>query len=303
MKASTLALRNLLATGVFVRADLWTITLNGGATIIRWTSHDVDLTWGGNTFTSGPLIERSSISEKIGMDVASLQLIIDATDDDTVSGKPVIQLIAAKGFDGASVKLERAYAPAWGFLSPGVPIPITGTVVRFAGKVTSIESILGSTARLNVSSWLILLNAQTPRNHFQTGCMRVLYDARCGVNPASFSATGTVTVGGTTSFGSALAPASGYYSQGRVVFLTGANAGVSRTIRTSNGSGTFTLLKAPPLPIAIGDTFTVYAGCDHTKATCFSKFNNLIKFKGTPFVPLPTTALGAPAANSGGGSK
>jgi hypothetical protein len=37
-------------------------------------------------------------------------------------------------------------------------------------------------------------------------------------------------------------------------------------------------------------------------ATCSAKFSNLQHFKGFPFVPLPTTALGsaAPTTTSGG---
>ena len=56
-----------------------------------------------------------------------------------------------------------------------------------------------------------------------------------------------------------------------------------------------------PAPAATGDTFTAFAGCDLAMATCRDKFSNLIRFKGTPFVPVPTTALGAPANASNGG--
>jgi uncharacterized phage protein (TIGR02218 family) len=302
MKATTAPLTALLGSGKFVRADIWTITLNGGG-VVRWTSHDADVIAGGNRFLSGPSIQRGAISEKVGVEVSTLRVTIDAIDSDLINGVPVIAFIAAHGLDGASVKLERAYAPAWGLDSSGAPIPVTGTVIRFAGKVTSVESIMGGTAEFTVSSWLVLLNAQTPRNHFQVGCMRTLYDVGCGVNPASFSATGTVTSGGTTGFGSGLTGVAGYYSQGRLVFLTGANAGISRTVKSNDGSGNFSLIKPLPAACAAGDTFTAYAGCDLTKATCSSKFANLTRFKGTPFVPLPTAALGAPATTLGGGSK
>lgn len=302
MKATTTALTALLASGVFVRADLWTITLNGGG-IVRWTSHDADVIANGNRYVSGPIIQRGAISEKVGVEVATLKVTIDGVGTDLINGVPVIGFIAAHGLDGAAVKLERAYAPAWGLDPYGVPIPVTGTVIRFAGKVTSVDSVAGGTAEFTVSSWLVLLNAQSPRNHYQVGCMRTLYDAGCGVNPASFSATGTVTTGGTTSFGSGLTGASGFYSQGRVVFLTGANAGISRTVKSYDGAGNFSLIRGLPSSCAPGDTFKAYAGCDLTKTTCNSKFANLVRFKGTPFVPIPTTALGAPASNTGGGGK
>ena len=303
MKSSTLALRNLLASGVFVRADIWTITLNGGG-VVRWTSHDADVIANGNRYVSGPAIERGSISEKTGVEVATMKVTIHGGESDLINASPVIGFIAAHGLDGAAVKLERAYAPAWGLDSDGNPIPVTGTVIRFAGKVTSIDSVMGGTAEFTVSSWLVLLNANSPRNHYQVGCMRTLYDAGCGVNPASFSSVGTVGSGATTvGFGSGLTGAAGYYSQGRVVFLTGANAGISRTVKVNDGSGNFSLIKPLPVAPAAGDTFRAFAGCDLTRTTCKNKFNNLTRHKATPFVPLPTTALGAPAQNSGGGGK
>jgi hypothetical protein len=53
MKTASPALLALLASGRFVRADLWTITLNGG-TVLRWTSHDLPISYGGFTWVTGP---------------------------------------------------------------------------------------------------------------------------------------------------------------------------------------------------------------------------------------------------------
>lgn len=293
MKTASSELVALLNSGVFVRADLWTITLNGGG-VVRWTGHDQDIFANGQWFFSGPNITRGSIGEKRGVEVAELQVTIDAIDSDTINGVPVIRFISQHGMDGASIKLERAYAPNWANA-------VTGTVIRFAGKVTSVDPIIGGTAELTVSSWLVLLNTNMPRNHFQVGCMRTLYDTGCGVNPASFSASGTVSTGGAGFFGSDLTGVEGRYSQGRVLFTSGPNTGISRTVKFNASDGTFLLVRTLPAPAETSDTFTAYAGCDLAKATCEAKFSNLARFKGTPFVPVPTTALGAPANASGGG--
>lgn len=298
MKNASGPLLALLATGSFVKCDLWTITLSGGV-VIRWTSHDTDISYGGNTFTKGPIIDRGQITEKTGVDVSTLEMSITAVYDDYINGVPLIQFISRHGFDGANVKLERAYAADWS-------TPIIGSIIKFAGKVTSVPSVLGGTAQIIVSSWTILLNAGSPRNFFQSGCLRTLYDAGCALIPSSFSGSGTATAGGAgqrSSFSSGLTGSVNYYSQGRVVFLTGANAGVSKTIKSYDGSGNFTLVSSLPYPVAAGDTFTAYAGCDLAMGTCLSKFNNLGRFKGTPFVPLPTTALGAPTTTTTTGGK
>jgi hypothetical protein len=195
VKASTPELRALLATGEYVYADLWTITLNGGQ-VLRWAGVDVDIVANGQTFVAGPAIDRGAITEKIGFEVATLLLNIDAGDEDLVNETPLIQFIGQRGLDGANVKLERAFRPDW-------QTPVTGTVIRFAGRVTSVGEIKASHAEVTVSSWTVLLNVNMPPNLYQTGCLHTVYDAGCGLDPEAFAASGTISAGGTVfGFGS-----------------------------------------------------------------------------------------------------
>ena len=302
MKSASAPLLALLAKSDFVSADCWTITLAGGG-VVRWTSADIALKLGGNTFAKGPAIKRGAISEKRGVEVASLAVDITASPTDLINGTAIIPFIAKHGLDGASIKLERAFAANWPAAAAGV---MTGSIIRFAGRVTSINAIQGLTASLTVSSWLVLLNASMPRNLYQAGCLHSVYDVGCTLNPASFSASSTVSVGtagNTQSFGCALAPTANDYALGRVVFTSGANSGVSRTIRSNDASGNFTLISPLPAVCVSGDGFTVYKGCDHTQATCSAKFANLPNFRGTPFVPLPTAAIGSVTTTTTTGGK
>jgi uncharacterized phage protein (TIGR02218 family) len=193
------------------------------------------------------------------------------------------------------VKLERGFAGSWvDWVGNGA----IGSVVRFGGKVTSIDSIQGATAELTISSWLILLNANMPRNLYQAPCLHSVYDPGCGLNPASFSASGTVTGAGATQvFNSSLSPALNDFALGRVVFTSGPNAGISRTIKTNTTGGQFALVQPLPNPLAGGDAFTVYKGCDLLQPTCTTKFNNLVNYKATPNVPLPQTPLTTPGTS------
>ena len=52
-------------------------------------------------------------------------------------------------------------------------------------------------------------------------------------------------------------------------------------------SGAFVLQQAMPNPIQVGDAYSVYAGCDKLLASCKTKFNNVINFRGFPHVPGP----------------
>jgi uncharacterized phage protein (TIGR02218 family) len=291
MKAVSTALATLLAASKYVSADCWTITLNGGG-VVRWTSADIPISFGGVTWVKGPLIRRGQIAEKRGVEVAALDVEITALPTDLINGKPIIPFIVGHGLDGATVKLERMFAPTW-------LLPVTGSVIRFAGKVTSIGSIQGATAKLTVSSWMILLDASLPRNLYQAGCLHTLYDTGCTLNPATFSAAGTISTGGTTSLATSLAaPAVNDYALGRIVFTSGPNSGISRTVRSNDGAGGIVLVQPLPVASTIGDAFTIYKGCDLIQSTCSAKFNNLPNFKATPFVPLPTAAMGGVATTT-----
>lgn len=285
MKNASPELKALLATGEFQKADLYTLTLSGGL-LVRWSAADIELSYGGQPFLLGPIIKRGPITDKMGLEASTLEMTISARDDTLVNGVPLIQFIKNRGLDGANLKLERVFMPDW-------KSPITGGVIRFSGKVTSVGDIAGSSCKITVTSWSILLNVNYPPNVYQAGCIHSLYDQGCTLNKASFKSSLIVssTSPTTSSFRPTTSPqASGYWSQGFLTFTSGANNGLQRTVRSWDGT---TLEVIPPLPVApaAGDTFDIYAGCDLTHGTCLNKFNNLIHFKGTPFVPIPETAV------------
>lgn len=291
MRAMSSFLIALLETGEFISADCWTLTLNGGS-VIRWASADrpdIAIRANGQFFAAGPLIKRGPISEKRGVEVATLKVEITADIGDLINGQPIVPLIKNHGLDGATVKLERAFAGDWQDMFANGAV---GTVIRFAGKVTSVDSIQGLTATLTISSWMVLLNGNMPRNLYQASCLHSLYDSGCGLSPASFSASGTVIgAGATQTFNSSLTPTLNDFALGRIVFTSGPNAGISRSIKSNDGAGQFALIQPLPNALANGDAFTVYKGCDLLQATCSTKFNNLNNFKATPNVPLPQTPL------------
>ena len=78
--------------------------------------------------------------------------------------------------------------------------------------------------------------------------------------------------------------AQGYFTYGLVTWLTGANAGYSMDVRQFT-PGLVTLALPMSYPIAVGDTYTIVAGCDKTAATCKTRYGNLMNFRGEPFVP------------------
>ena len=268
----------------FVMADLWSITLNGGA-VIRWhgAGFNTPLSFNGNTWAAGPTIDRGKISTKLGVEVATLDATITAAPNDLINGVPVLPFVRGNGLDGATVVLYRAYLPAWG-------LPITGVTIAFSGRVTSLKNLSRTQFQMTVSAWTVLLNVNMGPDVFQAGCLNNLYDANCTLNKSSFAFSGAVTGGGTTTACSTnLTQADGFFTQGQLVWLTGPNAGLSRAVATyANASGAMTFafpLSNAPTP---GDTFTAYRGCNLTMASC-SAFGNLIHFRGQPFTPPAVT--------------
>jgi uncharacterized phage protein (TIGR02218 family) len=284
VKSADPALVTLLSTArEFWMADLYTFTLVDG-TVLRYTSADVDVVAGVRTFSySGPIIQRSRTRIAIGTAVDTLDLTITAQSDTLLSGLPWLQAITNGALDGATVDLERAFAA-----TPGAAI--AGTVLLFSGRVsdTTTDSL---NARVIVRSHMELLNTPLPRNLYQPPCGFSLYDTGCGVSRASFLVNSSVASGSTRQvINCALAQASGYFSIGELVFTSGANLGVRRTVK-SYTPGVVTLAYPLPRDVTVGNTFTIYPGCDKRLTTCDTKFANKARFRGTPFVPVPETSL------------
>jgi uncharacterized phage protein (TIGR02218 family) len=283
MKTAPTALVTLLATQrTYWMADLYTFTLVDGS-LVRYTSADVDVTESGRLFSSaGPLLSRGTTKLQRGIQVDTLDITVNARSTDLLGGTAWLPAVANGALDGAQVQLERVFASA-----PGVAA--AGAVLLFTGQIT--ETQVGSTtAKLTVSSDLILLNIQMPHNLYQPGCINSVYDTGCTASRATFARYGTVTGGTQSSVNSDLtSQADGYFALGEIIFTSGLNSGVKRTIKTSS-AGVLGLSYPLPKATAIGDTFTAYPGCDKRDTTCSGTFNNIANFRAFPYIPVPEVA-------------
>ncbi len=288
MKSASPELITLLSTQrEFWMCDLYTFTLVDG-TVLRYTSADIDVTTGGHTFLhTGPVIKRSRTRVALGISVDSLDLDISADVDTLLSGLPWLQAISNGALDGAVVDLERAFAATPEDAMAG---NIAGTISLFPGSVsdTTTDSL---TARAIVRSFLELLNTPLPRNLCQPSCGNSVYDTGCGVSRAAFAVYGAVAAGSTRQLiNCGLGNPTGYFDIGELTMTSGQNLGVIRTVR-SYTPGVVTLAYPLPKPVEVGDTFTIWPGCDNREVTCDTRFGNKPRFRGMPYVPVPETAL------------
>jgi uncharacterized phage protein (TIGR02218 family) len=117
--------------------------------------------------------------------------------------------------------------------------------------------------------------------------LRLIPNSRCKVKLDKFTITAEVTRSSTKQIFTANTPSSkepGYFSGGEVKWLSGANMGARMEVKEFANS-TVTLVLPMGRDIAVGDKFTIIAGCDKTKECCISKFKNILNFRGEPDVP------------------
>jgi hypothetical protein len=329
----TTALQNLLASwgpDVDIKmADLYTFSLDGGEDL-RYTSYQTSLSAPApNTdsplfyFALGPPIERTKITEKIGVEVSHIDINIYAGLDDLLAvGSDMTWQAALKAglFDGAWCRVWRAY------IVP--PATVVGTISRFFGRVGPVQ--VGRTkTQIEVNGLTDLLTVQMPRRLFQAGCTHVFggrdprtdvvngmcgYDRINGLN-ALGAATGigqqlitcvdstdNIRLSDQSTIYARFKPSpSTAYDNGSIIGVTGANAGYTRTIGQLASNFWFDsigalsaifYLKPWIFPVVAGtDTFHLLPGCDHTLTTCQNTFQNELRYGGFPDIPPPESAI------------
>lgn len=256
-------------------ARLWSITLKSGQ-VLRYTDHDRDLTVAGNLFSSATApFSASSVSSSAGLNVDNLEC--------EVAGLPASERAAidAGVYDGATVLFEEV---DWSNPAGGTRIVKTGEL----GNISYSSAPDGGAVRLKIE-FLSLAQKLARQMHQVTSptCRAALGDARCKVNLAPLTYTGSVTaVASRSAFtDSALASAAGTHTFGLVTWLTGANAGLQSEVKSHAAGGVLTLQTAAPYAVAVGDAYSVIPGCDKTRTTCVNRYNNMVNFRGEPDIP------------------
>ncbi|HTT78589.1 MAG TPA: DUF2163 domain-containing protein [Stellaceae bacterium] len=252
------------------------------------------------TFLLGPRFGRSQVSTKIGVEPAELDIEIYAAATDLIGTFAFADAVRIGLFDGATVELDRLIGAAPGDTS-------LGCLTWFYGRVAECD-IGRSTIAMKVKSLMNLLAIQQmPRRLFAASCSHIFGDPMCGYNrqsgtaadgttggPAQITVTATTTAQSGVYLASAISPNIFDYVEGTLVGLSGANAGIARTIASISPDGkTLAQFKPWLYPVAVGDTFYALPGCDHSttgEGGCQLR-NNLGRFGGFPYIPPPEMAF------------
>lgn len=306
MKRCSEALRKLLLEYVqgdrttWYIAELYTFWLkmdlsynsgyfNSGTILLR-TGHDVDLTVGGNKYIHMP-IQHDDINEKVGVETTNTEITINYTPKDVIRELDTTWIEAIQGgtFDGAYISIDRLYSPIpWQYNMPNISTDYV-LKARFFGRADVVDVKL-TQARLDLKSPTDLLNAQLPRNLVKPSCLNRFCDSMCGLNKADFASNVTAVAGSSKDAVKISGTfADDYFEQGTMMCTSGANIGVSRSIKTFFNN---VAIPAQPFKNAVkaGDTFTFWRGCAKTMVAC-QAYSNMANFRGFPFLPCQNVLL------------
>ncbi len=257
--------------------------------VLAFTSHYADQAIDGVTYRCKPGIDVTSLKQVSGFAVGTINLT-------TLDNGQVFTFfdIMSRLWEGAEFVVFKYNRND---TSAGVDVYSAGKVgvlVRYRNMVTCELRDLRQAFSHNIGEGSSKL------------CRNRLGDARCGVilsgSPNQFTAYGRVTsyTSNQVFFDSTRSEADGWYDQGQLTWINGANAGTAWPIKQFIGVGSpnsdsvkqFTLLFPTIGNINTNDTFTLIAGCrKRWEEDCIAKFNNGPRFGGEPHRPYADDLL------------
>lgn len=283
MRAVPAELQARLDSGATTLARCWRVALTDGR-ILGFTNHDRPLSFGGVTFEAASGLDSASVERSTGLSADS-HSVAGALRSATITETDIRLGV----YDGAEVQLwlvDWADVEIRMLLSTGTLGEIRRTESAFEAEVIGIAEALN----------------QPVGRSYQACCDLRVGDSACGVDLSDpeFTGDGTVeavagpetfTVTGLSTF------RNGWFSEGVLVWLSGANQGQTAHVknhRRAGGDVSLSLWRSPGLAVAPGDTFRVTAGCDKRAVTCRNKFDNFLNFRGFPHMPGDDRAAGYP---------
>jgi len=175
------------------------------------------------------------------------------------------------------------------------------TVTYFSGEVLSV-SFKDKTAEITIQNVGSILDRLVPQQTSRNPCNHILYDAKCGVTDTSFSLAGAVVaisadgLNVTIDTGTNTVPDTGFeltaqldddptFFNGGFIARGGLELRMVRAVVNDTGNVATLTVLFPFQTISVGAALSMFAGCDHKLPTCLSKFNNVDRYGGFPFIP------------------
>lgn len=237
------------------------------------TNTDKDIVVDGNTYRSarGFTLTQISLSLFTTQQNTELSVALHAsgvTVDDIEAGEFDDQLVTVSIVD-------------WNNLGDG-------GLVLFAGTIGDCTFDTAGFATFDLNG-LMSKRRALANELFSPTCRNELGDDLCGfaINSTRFLATVDGSPTPTQySFSTNATAVDDYYSAGVLEWVTGNNAGLFFDIKGyTQSQGLVKIWTKLPRTIQVGDTCYLYQGCPKTVAACRDTFDNLLNFRGEPYMP------------------
>ena len=284
MKSVSAELAAHLAGPVTTLATCWRITRRDGVEFF-FTDHDRDVVFEGNTYKASSGYSRTAIANDSTFGVDNLEV------EGVFNSAAIMEEDLRAGlFDGAEV---RIFLVNWADTGQGALRMRRG----WFGEAVLTEQGIFRTELRGLAQAL----QQKIGELYSPECRADLGDARCGVDLEVWKRDGTVaTVTDGTLFTAVIdAPEAvdGWFAGGVLTWVTGANAGRSIEVKSwTEVTGTIELFLPAGYAIQTGDTFRIHPGCDKRLETCITRFDNILNFRGEPYVPGADALMNYPDA-------
>lgn len=282
MKTVSAGLAAHLASETTTLATCWRIVRGDGRTFF-FTDHDTDLLFDGDLYKARSGYSRTAVTNDAELAVDNLD-VEGVFDSDEIAETD----LRAGLFDHAEV---RIFLVNWADLSQGALRLRRG----WFGEVTLSEQGIFRTELRGMTQAL----SQRIGEVYSPECRADLGDHRCKVPLDPLTRTGSVTTVTSRTTASVSIDgdpvAAGWFDGGVLTWETGDNAGRACEVKTFDGSD-LSLFLPQPFAMAVGDTFRVVPGCDKRLETCSARFDNVLNFRGEPYLPGQDALLTYPDA-------
>jgi uncharacterized phage protein (TIGR02218 family) len=290
MKKLSTDFKNTLAQEVTTFCYLWLVIRKDGQKF-GFTNHDKDLWYKESNlpyfkYEASSGFMPSALSTESGLSVDDIELECVLRSDAITQADLLAGL-----WDRAEVFL---YQVDYSLATNGIYLDETERNLLRRGWLGEVK--------LGTNSFVVELRGLTQSLNQQIGqkygpsCRATFGDSRCRLNLESFKASGSITalVDAKRIFtDSTRIEAENYFANGYLSFSSGPNAGVSREVQQF-ADGMITCELPFPFSAEVGDTYDIYRGCDKRLETCRDAYNNVVNFRGEPFIPIVDKLIQGP---------
>lgn len=152
----------------------------------------------------------------------------------------------------------------------------------WSGRILAVQ-FAGIAAEITLEPFYTSIRRVGLRRTYQRQCQHVLYGTACQVNREAVRTDGVVDsiAGAVVNVPAASSLAAGWFAGGYIEYLVAGGVPERRFITDHTGAAL--TCSVSPAGLVGGASVKIYPGCDHTIATCNSKFSNAVNYGGQPY--------------------